>query len=203
MPGLRNSVLPPVRWGFKLPPMLRLLLLRHGKAEPASAKLDDHERPLNGRGRIDAKLVGEYLKAGGNMPALVLCSTSLRTRETWAAMASVFGRTKPHTQFERDLYLAIWPRLLTMIKATPAKASPVLLIGHNPGIEQLAFALALKPKTADERTRLETLAGKFPTATLAVLDLDAKNWAAAAQGQFRLTDFVKPKDLPGYDEDED
>ncbi len=183
--------------------MLRLLLLRHAKAEPAGGKLDDHERPLAARGRTDARRMGELMQERGYVPSLVLCSTALRTRQTWEGISFAMGKKKPKAQFDRDLYLAVWPSLLTMVKALPPKAECVLLIGHNPGIEQLAFAMALKPKTTAERARLENLAAKYPTAALAVLDLPEGGWDGAGPGNFRLQEFVKPKDVPGYDGDDD
>jgi phosphohistidine phosphatase len=183
--------------------MLRLLLLRHAKAEPAGGKLEDHERPLSARGRADARRMGELLHERGYVPSLVLCSTSLRTRQTWEGVAFALGKKKPKTQFDRALYLAGWPQLQTSLKALPAKTSPVLFIGHNPGIEQLAFALALKPKTTAERARLENLAAKYPTAALAVLDLTEGQWSDAGPGKFRLHEFVKPKDIPGYGAEDD
>jgi phosphohistidine phosphatase len=174
---------------------LRLLLLRHAKSDwTASAKVDDHERPLNGRGRRTAPEMGEYLRLKNYMPALVLCSTATRAKETLELILPALKST-PKVRYDRKLYLADWPQLLMAVQKAPVKISPLLLVGHNPGLEQLALALALKPQSVAERGRAQKLAQKFPTAALAVFDFEIKNWKEVKPGFGRLVDFVRPKDV--------
>lgn len=173
---------------------VRLLLLRHAKSD-WSGKSADHERPLSSRGRRAVPRVGAYMRAKGYEPALVLCSTAERTKQTLQLLLPAFSAS-PKIHYDRALYLAEWPQLLAQIRSAPA-AAPLLLVGHNPGVEQLAIALALQPQSAAERGRLEKLAQKFPTAALAVLDFDIPDWREAKPGIGRLTDYVRPKDIPG------
>ena len=130
----------------------------------------------------------------GYQPALVLCSTAVRTKETLELILQALG-SEPKTLFDRALYLADWPLLMVEIQEAPATASPLLLIGHNPGLEQLAIALALQPQGAAERERTQRLAHKFPTAALAVFDIDIAKWSELRPGTGRLIDYVRPKDM--------
>jgi phosphohistidine phosphatase len=176
---------------------LRLLLLRHAKSDWAEAEADDHDRPLSERGREAAPRIGAYMRAKGYEPSAVLCSTSRRTKETLKLLQPEFKHA-PKIRYLRTLYLAEWPALLATVQKAPASASPLLVIGHNPGLEQLAIALALRPKTAAEKARTERLAQKFPTGALAVLDFELPAWKQIKPGLGELTDFVRPKDLTGH-----
>lgn len=179
--------------------MLRLLLLRHAKADPEGKATDDHARHLIARGEDAARRMGAEMRKRGYEPALVLCSTSARTRETLEQVAGAFSRV-PETRYQRGIYLAEWPALLAMVRAAP-DVSPLLLVGHNPGFEQLAVALAGTPSSKAEQKRFDSMARKFPTAALAVLDFPGSAWPEAAAGGAQLTDFVRPKDL-GVEENE-
>jgi len=172
--------------------ILRLLLLRHAKSDWGK-ETEDHERPLSERGKNAAPLMAAYMRAKRYEPAQVLSSSARRTKET-LELSLPKWRSKPKVRYERALYLADWPRLLSAVRSSKA-ASPLLLVGHNPGIEQLALALALQPKTPAERARTQRMAQKFPTAALAVLDFDAATWRSIKPGQGRLVDFVRPKDI--------
>ncbi len=174
---------------------MRLLLLRHAKSDwPDSEEIDDHERPLSARGRRTAPQMGAYMRAKGYEPALVFCSTARRTKETLKLLLPSFKRA-PRVRYDRKLYLAEWPVLLAVVQKAPASASPLLLIGHNPGLEHLAIALALQPKTVAEKARAQRLAHKFPTSALAVLDFDGAGWRSAKPGLGQLADYVRPKDM--------
>jgi phosphohistidine phosphatase len=174
---------------------LRLLLLRHAKSD-WSKDADDHDRPLSARGRRAAPKIAIYMRSKGYEPAVVLCSTARRTRETLDFLLPAW-KEKPVLRYDRALYLADWPRLLGALKKAPSRASPLLLVGHNPGTEQLALALALQPKSVVEHARLERLTQKFPTGALAVLDFEIKTWRSLKPGLGQLVDYVRPKDLPG------
>ena len=177
---------------------MRLLLLRHAKSD-WNKDADDHHRPLSARGRKAAPLVGLYMRRKEYLPQADLCSTAERTRETLDLLLASWAR-KPTVRYDRELYLAEWPALLASLKKAPARASPLLLVGHNPGMEQLAVALAAQPKAAVERTGLQRLTQKFPTAALAVLDFEIASWRRLKPGSGQLADFVRPKDLSGGSE---
>ena len=98
-------------------------------------------------------------------------------------------------RYSRSLYLAEPKVLLEDIRQTPAGHSALLIVGHNPGIGALALALARLPMDGQEELRKERLAEKFPTACLAVLDFDAKEWTAVKPLSGRLLDYVRVKDL--------
>lgn len=172
---------------------MHLLLLRHAKSD-WSKDADDHERPLSPRGREAAPEMARYMRNRAYVPKVVLCSTARRTRETLDLLLSKWGK-RPVIRYEASLYLTDWPVLLANLKKAPPRASPLLLVGHNPGIEQLAIALALEPKGVPERARLQRLTQKFPTTALAVLDFDIDSWRNLKPGLGQLIDYVRPKDL--------
>jgi phosphohistidine phosphatase len=172
---------------------LRLLLLRHAKSDWNTAA-DDHDRPLSARGRNAGAEMARYMRTADNMPEVVLCSTALRTRQTLDLLLPAWKK-EPSIRYDRGLYLAEWPQLLAALRKAPLRASPVLLIGHNPGIEQLAVALALEPKGGDECARLRSMAEKFPTAALAVLEFEIPTWRSLKPGTGQLVDYVRPKDI--------
>ena len=174
---------------------MRLLLLRHAKSD-WSGKADDHARPLSARGKRTAPRIGACMHAKGYEPELVLCSTAERTKETLELVLPVFAG-QPQIRYDRSLYLAEWPELLAKIRTVSSGATPLMVVGHNPGLEQLAIALALQAPSAAERGRLQKLAQKFPTAALAVLDFEIADWSEVKPGLGRLIDYVRPKDLNG------
>jgi len=172
----------------------RLLLLRHAKAIPGTTKSGDHGRPLNERGKLDAPRMGIAMQHKRYLPDRVLCSTAKRTLETWEHVAPELDG-KPEVVFSDELYLAPWKLIASMVRAQPRTANAVLVIGHNPGLEECARALARKARDDDERKRLEALNEKFPTCALVVLDFDAETWSEVASGVGVLTDFIRPRSL--------
>ena len=140
--------------------------------------------------------MGVWIRAKDYAPNLVLCSTAERTRETLELVLPALAR-RPQIRYDRSLYLAEWPALLSEIRAVAGETSPLMVVGHNPGLEQLAIALALQAQSAAEKGRLEKLAQKFPTAALAVLDFEIADWSGLKPGLGRLIDYVRPKDLDG------
>jgi phosphohistidine phosphatase len=134
------------------------------------------------------------MRREGYRPAYVLCSTAQRAKETAALLMPLLEFTDG-IRYDRALYLAEWPQLLAEIHSVVQDMSPLLLVGHNPGMEQLAMALALQPQSPGERARAESLADKFPTAALAVLDFAMAQWSAIKPGSGRLVDYIRPKDL--------
>lgn len=169
----------------------RLCLLRHAKSSWEDASLPDFDRPLAPRGRQAAPLVAAWVADAGLRPDVVLCSPALRTRQTWDIVAP-FLDGPPEAHYPRSIYEAPWVRLLKVLRDLPETAGTAMLIGHNPGMEDLACRLARGDSDADALARLRR---KFPTAALAVFECSEGAWADLGTGAARLTAFVRPKDL--------
>lgn len=165
--------------------MRQLILMRHGKAEPASGG-GDHARPLSPRGRAEAAEAGRRLAAVAT-PALALVSDSARTRETLDALAPAFAPALPRRS-TRAVYAASAETILGEVRSAPDDAAALLVVGHNPGIGDLARRLA---GTGDAKA-LAALSERFPTSCFAVIDLDADRWTdVGAPGRLR---FLLPAD---------
>src|SRR5215468_9321563 len=117
----------------------KLVLLRHAKS--AWPDLPDHERPLAGRGRRDAPVMGRWLRAAGHVPDRVLCSTARRTRETWQLVQPELGADPP-VSFEQRIYQASAAQLLGLVREEPSAVKTLLVVGHDPAIHELALMLA-------------------------------------------------------------
>lgn len=168
--------------------MHTLYLLRHAKSSWSDPTLPDQERPLAPRGRRDAKRVAKHLVQLGIEPDLVLCSSAQRTRETLELVRPALGATTS-VVLEAELYAASADKLLEHLRAVPDRVASVLLIGHNPGLQDLALLLA---SAGAEFARLEA---KFPTAALATLALPNATWRQLSQANAVLDAFVVPKQL--------
>jgi phosphohistidine phosphatase len=166
--------------------MQTLYLLRHAKSSWSDRALADRDRPLAPRGRRDAKRVAEHFRLLGCPPELVLCSPALRTQETLELLRPALDGSK--VVLEEDLYAASCAGLLACTREVSDAVASVMLIGHNPGLHQLALALA---SAGEELGRLEA---KFPTAALATL-ATAKPWSRLEPGDATLTAYVVPKQL--------
>jgi phosphohistidine phosphatase len=173
--------------------MRRLMLLRHAKAAPQGSMADE-ERPLIERGRLAMAAVAEFAAARGLAPDLVLVSPSLRTRETWELMLPAF-KPAPRHRIEPRLYAASAERILYLVRETAAEVPGLLLVGHNPGLEDLARHLI----GSGDTDALIRFGGAMPTASLAVIDL-AGDWAAVQPRTGRLEIFVTPKSLRADDD---
>lgn len=167
-----------------------LLLLRHAKAARDDAGLDDYDRPLTARGRAAAAHMGKSMRRMGLDPDLVLCSTAARTQATLLLALQELG-WKRDVRLARGLYLAEMLALLEALRAAPQKCRSILLIGHNPGLEDLA-ALLSRPGVGATKD-LERLRTKFPTAGLAVLDV-AGTWETLQPESAVLREFLTPPD---------
>jgi len=164
-------------------------LLRHAKASASDRSQEDHARPLNTRGRHAADRIGEVLAAREELPDLVLCSSARRTQETLARVQRQLG-SEPPVEIEPGLYLASCETLLERIRELPDDVERVLLVGHNPGIGELAERLARE----GPRGLRESLGEKFPTGALAIVRLSGPRWSDARLGG-RLEIFVRPREL--------
>jgi phosphohistidine phosphatase len=165
----------------------RLHLLRHAKSSWDESGVDDHERPLAPRGRRAAKQLARWLDEHEVHPDLVLCSTAVRARETLDRVRDALGR--PEVAYLDSLYLASGEALLARVRALPALGE-VLVVAHNPGLAELALALAAE---SEERGRI---AAKLPTGAWVTFELDVAAWADAAPGRGRITALVLPRELP-------
>lgn len=168
-------------------PLRRLVVLRHAKsAWPEGAP--DHARPLGPRGRRDAPAAGRALAEADLLPDLAVCSTALRARQTWELAAAEWG-TPPPVRHERRLYAAAPDDLLAVARETPPEVETLLLVGHNPGLEDLVLMLA-RDGVGDA---LERVRVKFPTSAIAVLAWYGPDWAALAPGTALLTSLTVPR----------
>jgi phosphohistidine phosphatase len=147
----------------------RLWLLRHAKSSWDDPGLPDPDRPLAPRGRRAADLLAAHLATSDVRPSVVLCSSSLRTRQTLAAILPALGDAL-QIRIERALYVAGAAQLLERLRRLPNRVSSAMLIAHNPGIQDLAVALAAGGPA------LAGLGEKFPTGALAGLELDVERW---------------------------
>jgi phosphohistidine phosphatase len=172
----------------------RLLLLRHAKTVPQGAGIDDHERELMARGREDAPVIGRYIRKCGYTPDLILASTSRRTVETVELVTDELAGTQ-RIDYLEALYLAEPDVILSIVRLASDTVKSLMVVGHNPGMEQVATRLAREPVKRKEKDRFDLIEEKFPTAALAVLDFDVARWRDVAPGEGALTDFVRPRDL--------
>jgi phosphohistidine phosphatase len=158
-----------------------LIVVRHAKSSWDSPTNSDHDRPLNDRGQTEAPELARRLIARGWHPAIVLSSDARRTRETYDRMATQW--TEPvEVHFLQSLYLADYADVLSVINLVPDQLSPLMLLGHNPGWEQLASRLSGEDIT-------------LKTATAALLVGEGATWydALCAAGTWRLTELLRGK----------
>jgi phosphohistidine phosphatase len=173
--------------------MLTLILLRHAKSSWADPQLHDSARPLALRGIRACPLVAAWLGAHVLPPTHVLCSTAARTTATWELVADAWGHRPPCEQ-RAALYMAGPDTLLPIIRAIPDADTRVMIIGHNPGLHELALLLTGHATNPADRA---ALTAKFPTAGVAVLTFAGPTWAAVKPGAGHLTHVVSPKSLAG------
>ena len=172
-------------------PLKTLYLLRHGKSSWDDPALADFARPLAGRGRRAALAMGEHMARSKWIPDLVLCSSAVRARQTLEFAMRAWSSPKPEVRFQRNFYMAEADALLQQTRQLDDSASSAMLVGHDPGIRDLALLLAGKA----EDLFLDRLTRKFPTAALAVFTFPFRRWDKIAAESGNLISFVRPKDL--------
>jgi phosphohistidine phosphatase len=165
----------------------QLVLLRHAKS--AWPDVADHERPLARRGRHDAPLAGRWLRAAGRVPDCVVCSTARRARETWQLAAAELDAS-PAASFDQRVYGAAADELLDLARETAPGVRRLLIVGHDPAMQQLTLASA----RTDDADALDRVRDKFPTAAIAVLEFTG-TWQQLGPAQASLINFVVPRDL--------
>ncbi|HXZ68394.1 MAG TPA: histidine phosphatase family protein [Alphaproteobacteria bacterium] len=174
--------------------MKQLLLLRHAKSD-RNGGLEDFERPLNARGRKAAPKMAQAMLERSYLPDRALVSPALRTRETWQLMAPLFDELRVDIEFVDRLYLAPANHILSVIRQLTPEVLAPLIVGHNPGIEDLAARLLSEKQTAEGEEALERLKRKFPTCALAVLTFPIDSWSELGFGTGALIEFLTPSSL--------
>ena len=170
--------------------MKRIYILRHAKAVAKDA--EDFDRVLAPRGHAQMKVISTWLAERSERPELALVSPAARARETWG----LAGLPDVPVVFDARIYEASPKTLLDVIRGAEETARTLVLVGHNPGLEDLAHKL-VGSGPAGLRARIET---KFPTAAIVAVDLEVESWGAVTFGAGRLTDFVTPAMLGGEDD---
>ena len=158
-------------------------MLRHAKSSWQDESLPDHDRPLNPRGERDAPRIGRLLREEDLLPEMALCSTAARARST-LELALEAAAWRCELRFSPALYAASPEEILAVLAEAPARVARTLVVGHNPGLEQLVRELTGEAVT-------------LPTAALAALDCDCATWSrlGATGTGIRLARLWKPKEL--------
>ena len=170
--------------------MLRLMLLRHAKSDWSSSGMQDIARPLNERGEAATRVMGGYMARHALIPQRVLCSPARRTRETWAGIAAQWP-TEVDVIFDDRLYAATPQSMLSIIRTQDDATGTLLVIGHNPGLQETAESLIA---SGDIELR-ERLREKFPTTALAVIDFAVDKWSRVHDHAGRLDRYVTPRSV--------
>ncbi len=166
--------------------MKTLTLIRHAKSDWGAPHLSDHDRPLNARGQRSAPAVGKELARRGAAPQLLLSSTAVRAATTADLIAAELGIEPSEIVYDESLYLASPSSLLQRLAAIDesAEIDHAMLVGHNPGIADLAQQLAG-----------DGAVGEFVTGAVAIIELDIRYWGEIDAAGSRLIDFFTPREL--------
>lgn len=171
--------------------MKRLTLFRHAKSDWDDPVARDFDRPLNRRGEKAAVLMGQFARSRGMTFDMLIASPAVRVVETLDTFFTGYGEViDPH--WDRRIYLASAPTLFDVIRDLPDSAGSVLMSGHNPGLEELILDLVPDDGASPLREDVEV---KFPTASIAIIDLPIDHWAEVKPKIGRLESFVRPRDL--------
>lgn len=171
--------------------MKTLGLFRHAKSGWADPRARDFDRPLNERGEKGAVLMGRHIRDTGIPFDRVLASPALRVTETIELASKAFGRSFP-VEWDRRIYLASSATLIDLLREIEGEPQAVLMVGHNPGLEDVIFDLVPDDGSSPLRDEVEV---KFPTASFAVLELAIDRWSDLAEGRASLTTLTRPRDL--------
>jgi phosphohistidine phosphatase len=173
--------------------MKTVLLFRHAKAGRENPSLKDFDRPLIERGRLAAARMGTHMAGIGIRPGLILCSPSVRTRETLELALKAMGGKRPECIFDPAFYHASAASLLASLRRLPPELDQVMITGHNPGLH----ALALDLSGSGDADGIRRIARKFPSGALAAIEFNLDDWRWLAAGGGRLSRFVTPRQLEG------
>jgi len=171
--------------------MKTLGLFRHAKSDWNDARLRDFDRPLNRRGRTGAGLMGLHIRDFGVKWRRILASPAVRVTETIELAAEAAGQMPP-LNWDRRIYLASSPTLMELLREQDGEIDTILMVGHNPGLEDLIFDLVPDDGSSPLRDSVED---KFPTAAFAILELEIDAWRDIEDGCARLVHLMRPRDL--------
>jgi phosphohistidine phosphatase len=170
--------------------MRRLFLFRHAKAGPSNPGTEDRARKLIDRGRKDAAKAGAYMASHALIPDWIIASPAARTQETWKIASGAF-RSVPAANSVERLYDATPHAILGAVKEVPVATHALLVVGHNPGLHELALML-IASGNIEARERLRE---KLPTSGLVIIDFAVDDWRKLHPQTGRLERFVTPKSL--------
>lgn len=170
--------------------MKTLILMRHAKSSWSEPGLDDHDRPLNARGKAAAPVMARWLAAQALVPDVVLCSTAKRARQTVKRMRDAVPAL-PEPELLPGLYHAMPGQIMAQLRNLPPTARCVMVVAHQPGLGATAARLA----DGSEPPDCAAAFGHFPTAAVAVLELGEGSWRAIGWGRAAFRRFARPKDL--------
>lgn len=171
--------------------MKRLILFRHAKSGWEDAVSRDFDRPINTRGRKGAHLMGEKLRDIGPAFDHVLASPAIRVVETIEEFEKGFGHPV-EPEWEKRIYLASCMTLLDVVHDADDQYAAIMLVGHNPGLEDMVLMLVPDDGKSPERAEIEE---KLPTAAIVELTMDCDHWADIQPRSARITRFMRPRDF--------
>jgi phosphohistidine phosphatase len=171
--------------------MKTLGLFRHAKSDWNDARLRDFDRPLNKRGRKGAALMGVHISDHGLRWNRIIASPAARVTQTIEIAGDAAGSSPP-VIWDRRVYLASSATLMDLLREQDDDPASIIMVGHNPGLEDLIFDLVPDDGTCPLR---EVVEAKFPTAAFAVLELDIDRWEDIRDGCARLVHLIRPRDL--------
>jgi phosphohistidine phosphatase len=169
--------------------MKTLYVLRHAKSDWSNSSLKDFDRPLNDRGRKAGEAMGAEMRRRGVKPDLVLVSTALRARQTLALVQDGYGQAF-NVRDEGRIYAADVSTLIDVVRSVPDNMESLMIVGHNPGLQDLVLLLADGPD--DLRSEV---AQRFPTAALAEIRFECDSWRKVAGASGQLQSLTKPRNL--------
>lgn len=170
--------------------MKTVILLRHAKSDWNDSVARDFDRPLNERGRSAARVMGEWARDKALHVDAIVASPAVRVTETLDHFLDAFAQYVD-TRWDRRIYLASSSTLLDVLRDLPDELSTVMMVGHNPGLEDLILDTVPDDAADDLRGAVEA---KYPTAAIATLEFAGERWADIDKPA-RLTEFVRPRDL--------
>ncbi|MBH62566.1 MAG: histidine phosphatase [Alphaproteobacteria bacterium] len=171
-----------------------LLLMRHAKSIWNDPAVADFDRKLNKRGIKAAARMGTHMRDMGVVPEFTLCSSARRAKETWDLVQDSFDGSV-EVKIMKRLYLASPTQILGAVRTVPDSVRYLLVLAHNPGIQELAHRLSSVPKDENARRLGEAVRTKFPTAALVILTMEIGSWTEIDLGGGHLEDFVRPREL--------
>jgi phosphohistidine phosphatase len=170
--------------------MKTLTLLRHAKAAVDDPVARDFDRTLNQRGRLACRAIGKAMRSEGLMFDSVIASPAVRVTETVSGVVDGYGR-ELRPDYDLRIYLASVSALLEIVQHADDASERLLIVGHNPGLENLALVL-----THDDGNGLRgEIAIKYPTAALTEIHLPVERWSEVGEGAGTIVRFIRPRDL--------